>query len=278
MFPDRQEIVAAALGYARRPMADVKRSTAIRLTHGNLAFSRWPVAVGHYEGDTLAGGEDQLDRALDGRLSRRRDTRVYPGPIGTAEIVLDHTQSPKGAVVIGLGPIGVLTPGDLNRVVSRALRRYALSVRECRMLPAGEMGISMVLIGTGEGGLKTSDAISALLDALKYANQMLGDDAFTDVEFVELYRDRAIAAAHALARLELGTGAYATFSFDGLVQTKKGGRRQSPPLEDSSWWRRLQIDAQGDGKLQFPTSPIARDCTRARSPTGTRCPSSSTAP
>jgi hypothetical protein len=39
---------------------------------------------------------------------------------------------------------------------------------------------------------------------------MLGDDAFTDVEFIELYRDRAIAAAHALARLEVGEpGTYA---------------------------------------------------------------------
>jgi tetratricopeptide (TPR) repeat protein len=267
IFPDGQEIVAAALGYTRRPAAEIRRTTVIRLTHGNLAFSRWPVAVGHYEGDTLAGGEDQLDRALNGRLSRRRNTRVYPGRIGTAEIVLDPSQLPKGAVVIGLGAIGALTPGDLNRTVSKALRRYALAVRESRMLPAGEMGISMVVIGTGEGGLKTADAVSALLDALKYANLMLGDDAFTDVEFVELYRDRAIAVAHTLARLEPGKpGAYAAFSFDGLIQTKAGGRRQSPPLEDSSWWRRLKIEAQEGGKLLFsdltdrarlPVRPVA---------------------
>jgi tetratricopeptide (TPR) repeat protein len=252
VFPDEQEMVAAALGYQRRPAAAVKRKTAIRLAHGNLAFSRWPVAVGHYDGDTLAGGEAQLDRALQGRLSRRRDIRVYPGRIGTAEIVLDPTQSPKGAVVIGLGPIGSLTPGDLNRAVSKALRRYALAARESRMLPAGEMGISMVLIGTGEGGLKTADAIAALLDALKYANVMLGDDGFTDVEFIELYRDRAIAAAHALARLQVGQpGTYAAFSFDALVHTKIGGRGQSAPLDDPSWWRRLKIEAGPDGTLRF---------------------------
>jgi tetratricopeptide (TPR) repeat protein len=252
VFPDEAEMVAAALGYQRRPAAPVKRKTAIRLAHGNLAFSRWPVAVGHYEGDTLAGGEAQLDRALGGRLSRRRNIRVYPGPIGTAEIVLDPTRSPKGAVLIGLGPIGSLTPGDLNRAVSRALRRYALAARESRMLPAGEMGISMVLIGTGEGGLKTADAISALLDALKYANLMLGDDGFTDVEFIELYRDRAIAAAHALVRLQVGQpGTYAAFSFDGLVQTKVGGRGLSAPLDDPSWWRRLKIEAGPGGTLRF---------------------------
>jgi hypothetical protein len=35
------------------------------------------------------------------------------------------------------------------------------------------------------------------------------------------------------------------------VQTKTGGRRQSPPLEDSSWWRRLKVEAQQGGKLLF---------------------------
>jgi hypothetical protein len=123
----------------------------------------------------------------------------------------------------------------------------------------------MVLIGTGEGGLKTADAVSALLDALKYANQMLRDDAFTDVEFIELYRDRAIAVAHTLARSNLEHPAPMHFAFDGLVQTKIGGRRQSPPLEDLSWWRRLKIEAQ-EGALLFsdltdrarlPVRPVA---------------------
>lgn len=267
MFPDEQELAAAALGYMRRRAVSAQPKTVIRLVHGNLAFARWPVGVGHYEGDTLAGGEVQLDRALDGRLSRRRGIRVYPGPIGTAEIILDATQSPKGAVVIGLGTVGSLTPGSLNRTVSKALRRYAVAVRESRVLPAGQMGISLVLIGTGEGGLKMADALAGLLDAVKYANALLLDDAYTEVEFIELNLDRAIAAAHVLLRLEVGKpGAYQDFAFDGLVGTKVGGHSRSAPLEDPDWWRRLKIEGRPDGTLQFtdltdrarlPERPIA---------------------
>jgi tetratricopeptide (TPR) repeat protein len=267
MFPDEQELAAAALGYVRRRAATAQRKTVIRLVHGNLAFARWPVGVGHYEGDTLAGGEAQLDRVLNGRLSRRRDLRVYPGRIGTAEIVLDSSQSPKGALVIGLGAVGALTPGSLNRTVSRALRRYAVAIRETRTLPAGQMGISLILIGTGEGGLKMPDAIAALLEAIKYANAMLGEDALTEVELIELNLDRAIAAAQTLLRLEVGrSGAYQDFVFDGFVGTREGGHARSAPLDDPAWWRRLKVEAREDGALQFtdltdrarlPTRPVA---------------------
>jgi hypothetical protein len=102
VFPDQPELAAAALDYVRRPVTTFAPKTHLRLVHGHLAFARWPVAVGHYEGDTLAGSEAQLDRALNGRLARRRDIRVYPGPIGSAEIVLDPSQSPKGAIIVGL--------------------------------------------------------------------------------------------------------------------------------------------------------------------------------
>jgi tetratricopeptide (TPR) repeat protein len=267
LFPDEQELTAAALSYARRPSAPPERKTTVHLVHGNLAFARWPVAVGHYAGDTLAGSEEQLDRALNGRLAHRRDLRIYPGSIGSAEIVLDRAQSPRGAVVIGLGPVGELTPGQLRRALSQALRRYALAVQEAKLLPAGEMGISTILIGSGEGGIRTADALSVLLDALRYANSMLGDDAFTDVEIIELYQDNAIETAHVLKQLEVGSpGPYKGFSFDGLVHARKGGRRQSAPREDPTWWRRLQIREGEDGQLVFtdltdrarlPQSPVA---------------------
>jgi tetratricopeptide (TPR) repeat protein len=250
VFPDAQELSAAALGYVRKPVRRERRKTELRLLHGNLAFAHWPVAVGHYEGDTLAGSEAQLDRALQGRLGRRRDLHIYPGPIGTAEIVLDRSQSPPGAVVIGLGRVGELSPGAARHVLSIALRRYALAVREADRQPSTEMGISMVPIGAGEGGIGTRDAITALLHALVQANTALENDAFTVVEIFELYEDRAIQAAHALA-LALESEQFRDyFSFNKLVGTCEGGRRQAAAQEDPTWWRRLQIRAEG-GELKF---------------------------
>lgn len=268
LFPDEQELTAAALSYARRPSVPPEPKTRLHLAHGNLSFARWPVAVGHYEGDTLSGSEGQLDRALNGRLAHRRNLRIYPGPIGSAEIVLDPLQSPRGAVVIGLGSVGALTPGQLRRTLSQALRRYALAVREAKLLPPGEMGISTIVIGSGEGGIRTADALSALLDALGYANKMLGDGAFTDIEIIELYQDNAIKVAHTLKQLEVGgPGPYKDFTFDGVVRSRKGGRRQSASRDDPTWWRRLQIRAGEDGDLIFTDltdrarlheSPVAR--------------------
>src|SRR5262249_234990 len=41
------------------------------------------------------------------------------------------------------------------------------------------------------------------------------------------------------------------FLFDGLVHSKTGGRRQSFPANDLTWWRRLKIEARKDGALLF---------------------------
>ena len=37
---------------------------AVSVVHGNLAFARHVIAVGHYAGDTIVSAEQHLDRAL----------------------------------------------------------------------------------------------------------------------------------------------------------------------------------------------------------------------
>jgi hypothetical protein len=74
----------------------------LRVVHGHLAFARFPVLVGHYSGDTFAGTEARLDRALNSLLSQRRKLGLYPGRIGTNVVVLDREAKPRGAVVVGL--------------------------------------------------------------------------------------------------------------------------------------------------------------------------------
>jgi CHAT domain-containing protein len=251
VFPDERELAAAALGYVRKAFRAEQPKTELKVVHGHLAAARWPVAVGHYEGDTLNGGEEALDRALDRRLTRRRNLRVYPGPIGTAEVILDPARSPLGALVVGIGRVGELTPGALRRTLTRALRRYALAVREQRVLPEDQMALSMIMIGTGEGGVGTRDALTAILQAFIQANKRLEDNAFKTVEFFELFEDRAIQAAHELAAALRSEEFSESFDFDGLVQSRTGGHRQSAGYEDPGWWRRLQVRARKDGELRF---------------------------
>ena len=69
VYPDERALQAEALGAepARARRARSRRSQAVvdvRAVHGNLAFARFPVAVGHYVGDTIISAEKALDRTL----------------------------------------------------------------------------------------------------------------------------------------------------------------------------------------------------------------------
>jgi CHAT domain-containing protein len=251
VFPDRRELAGAGLGYHRQPQVVQKRKAVVRVVHGNLAFASWPVAVGHYDGDTISGSEAQLDRSLGGRLTRRRDLRLYPGPIGTSEIVLDPERPPLGAVVIGLGEVGRLAPGTLRQTLANAFRRYSLAIREAGRKLGEEVGISILLIGAGEGGIGTHDAVAALLQSIMEANAMLGDDALSTIEVIELYEDRAIQIAEAL-NLALDSERFKdSFEFARVVGRGEGGLRRTGIGDDPSWWRRLEISGKKKGGLRF---------------------------
>jgi CHAT domain-containing protein len=251
IFPNEEELTAAALGYVRKPPRAAEPKTKLTLVHGNLAFARWPVLVGHYRGDTIAGSEGELDRRLDRRLSRRRDLRVYPGELATVDLVLDPAASPPGAIIAGLGQVGDLTPGGLRRTLVHALKRYALAVKEAGTAVPDGPGVSILLVGAGEGGISIRDSVAAILEALAQANRLLGDDRIRKIELVELYEDRAIQAVRAI-RLELRDRRRGTqVHFDDQVQTGEGGRRRAASEEDPTWWRRRQVKQLADGGLQF---------------------------
>ena len=67
----------------------------LSIVHGHLAFARFPVLVGHYSGDTIAGTEARLDRAINSQLSKRRKMGLYPGRIGTSAILLNPNSNPR---------------------------------------------------------------------------------------------------------------------------------------------------------------------------------------
>jgi hypothetical protein len=250
IFPHRLELIAAALGFHRKPALSPPTRIRIRLVHGNLAFARWAVALGHYKGDTLVGSERHLDRTLDLRLTKRLELQLYPSEIGTSEIVLDKTTSPPGAIIIGLGQVGILTPGNLRRSIAVALRRYGVAVRETA-LADHRRGISIVLIGASEGGVGIRDSVYAILEATLEANAALGADRFGELEIVELYEDRAIQAAHIISSAVREGRFAAHFIYDGWVQRGEGGRRRAAVEADPDWWRWRQITAEEDGALRF---------------------------
>src|SRR5262249_55577070 len=120
MVPDEEDLVAAALGCeGRRLEALTAPSVNVRVVHGNLARALYPVLVGHYRDDVFVSAESYLDGQLDGRLRELHRLDVYPGAIGTTVVVANKSGFGvhPGAIVVGLGAVGELTPGLLMSTI-----------------------------------------------------------------------------------------------------------------------------------------------------------------
>jgi CHAT domain-containing protein len=211
--------------------------------------------VGHYESDMIVSAEKALDAQLEGRLTQRFSMGVYPGRIGTAEIMLMPSSSPPGALVIGLGEVGALTAEKLRRGVRAALLRYALLLAEQMRIDLNSLvkaNFSTVLMGTyGQGSVR--DAVSAIVHGAIDANRQLRDQQLDDrvrveeIEIVETYRDMAAEAAHELLilaeRLNGDATAASVIAVAPRVRVLEGGRVNRPANPYASgWWRRIKIN------------------------------------
>ncbi|MDZ4829677.1 MAG: CHAT domain-containing protein [Phycisphaerae bacterium] len=244
------------------------RSTlAVRVVHGSLDRVAMPIAVGHYQGDSIFGSEAFLDRCLDRRLSRRQRTGYgrYPGAPGTALFLSAPKTLPAGALIVGLGPVGELTAGVLSRGITSAAIDMAMEEIDRRRSDGIhldgpiELPVGSLLIGTRGGQqLSVRQAIVAITNAILEANRVLartrsGDTPevrFTTLALVELWSDIAVAAAHVVRTLEQESGLVlrpdeAVEGAERIV-TAEGARGNSRVSLDWAWWRRLIITEERD--------------------------------
>ncbi len=274
MFPDENDLALAALGGTRRKTRRKLPRFKVRVVQGDLAHANSPVAVGHYHGDTIVSAESYLDRALDGRLRARHRLGLYPGLAGTAAVFLgDRVEGGghPGALVIGLGQVGDLTPGGLVAGFTQAVLTYAAQrIEHCPAAgaePILDLSVTTLLIGTGAGGLSIADSLQSLLRGVLQANRRLDALPTTDrsrdgkgqrtarivtLDIIELYEDRAIQALKELLALA-GTAEFrAQLEVEELLVESKGGRRRAWFEEDPAWWQRLRIAEDKDtGELRF---------------------------
>ena len=135
LYPNKQEFIAAAMGGTVPKPAPAAPGATVTLTvsalHASLEHASYPLAIGHYDGDMIVGAEAVLDGKLDKRLSQRRLMNLYPGKVGTVEVILNPQGQiqgeAKGALVIGLGEVGQITPDIVTRGVTEAALRLALA-------------------------------------------------------------------------------------------------------------------------------------------------------
>jgi hypothetical protein len=174
----------------------------------------------------VISAEQILDERLGYVLSRRSRLGLYPGPPGTHAVFFnqDAKAKPNGAIVVGLGVVGGLSPTLLQIGVRDALLEYAAQVvqgPEERFRPRGNSrsaAVSCLLVGSGAGGVNVKESVESILRAAVDANARLrkteGSDGEAErrprsrrklferiridqIEFIELYEDMAIEAAEA---------------------------------------------------------------------------------
>ncbi|MEJ2541795.1 MAG: hypothetical protein P8188_17825, partial [Gemmatimonadota bacterium] len=253
-FPDEEDLTRAVLGMGAvtEAVAPVP-SIEVSVCHGDVGFARYHVVVGHYVDDQIVSAEGALDTWLDGELSVRHASGLYPGPLETAAVVFNLPGRPlKGGVVVGLGGVGSLSAGGLERTLTVGILKLAATIRD-RARERGEappetFGISPVLIGTGEGGISLSATLRSTLAAAQEANRLLarapweGGLRLGEIQFVELYLDQALEASATLARISADVPG--AFAVDPEVTARRGGRIRDYASEEGQWSWRLQI--QGD--------------------------------
>lgn len=259
-IPNEQDLSSFVLGISSPSGAQRQRRPSkinVSISHGNLAYARHPVCVGHYRGDTIVSAEAELDRRLNGVMSDWLRLGIYPGEKGSFATFINpkRDEKPGGAIILGLGQVGELSPGSLETTIKRAMLEYAMKVarwHDDRFNLADtprSAAVTCLLIGTGAGGLTVRDSLTALLHGIRDANERLAGTEFeykvliNQVEFLELHEDIAIQAARELAII-LTDGRLAD-GFDWQerrVRSAPGGMRRIMFDERAdSWWQRLEV-------------------------------------
>lgn len=261
ILPSREDLEAAAIGgtLTKTETSGIESTRLnVTITHGDLMYTKKPLMVGHYLGDSILRAERALDSSLGDVLTRRwkLGQQYYAGDVGSSEIVLRKgnrlTSGPAGAIVVGLGPLGELQKGLLISTVRDGVIRYIQHCEEagmdCRNLELGTL-----LIGSGQEQLVLFDVLDAIINGVIYANEIFAASHATDrvvkitsIEFIEWYLDLAISARHELERLKETL----PINLAAGINKQAGGHTRPFTNEATEWWETLKVEwDSGDANM-----------------------------
>lgn len=249
----------------------------VKVCHGDLVHADFPVLAGHFHFDAILTTERVIDRKLDGELTRLLNLGLYPGPIGTHQIVLSKDvtnvdQNFKGAVIVGMGVPGELTPFQLMNTVSKGICRY-LTIRNVREeeeikkskvvmsessqvseQPKREiLGISIIALANSYGGFSNESSIRSIILGIQDANRKIRAtykgqvQVIEEIEIIELFHDRALGLLRTVKNLEQDESKEFNISVPNLSLIKKVGRLSRIPFDNTSdWWTRIKVTEEKD--------------------------------
>ncbi|MEO1437734.1 MAG: hypothetical protein AAFV80_19500, partial [Bacteroidota bacterium] len=229
----------------------------LKVTHGDLGKAEGIVFGSHFIGDGISGTEKVIDRYLSKQLSNKLTnlSGMYPGPIGTSSVFWAAHAPVIGAVIVGIGEIGELTPSSLKDSVQSAVFNCMLEFRDKKGFEGKELTISPILIGSGYGGLTIEKSVTSILRAVIAVNKDIRAlnrnpersvlPVINKVEFIELYYDRVIQACRAITRIMHKEEFKSELQFEegAFKLSKVAGRQFRIPNEvNRSWWNKIKID------------------------------------
>lgn len=260
ILPDESDLLALALGEQIEPLppspADGVR-LRVKVVHGDLLYANHSVMLGHYEGDTIVGSEKALDNRVGGVLRARHQKDSYPGPIGSHLAYLDDSPE-RGALIVGLGQVGSLSAGALAATVEQGIKEFSFRIAEHGAGASRPLGLSTILIGSGDSGIPLEDALTSLVEGVLAANKALNDKTLVELqpvqelEIIELYEDSAIEAAHLLRSMSTQPRFRGSLEVEPLLKSSRGKQHRAYSFSDEKWWRRIQIVEKG-GYLSYNT-------------------------
>ena len=209
-----------------------------------------------------------MDKFVGNGLSQRYHLGRYPGKPGTVAVVLappneiqKYLGVQHGAIVIGLGKWGELTPSALTQAVHQGVIEYCLHINQCRgsaelaKEPVG-LTINSLLIGSNtSANIAVEDSVNAIVRGVILANRALANRAIkeqrptlprvTHIQFIELFLDVAVDAAKSAHRVEkrIEREFKTDIEVEPHLKKGKGGRTRLVPASSRGYWRRWAVSA-----------------------------------
>ncbi|MDO7170579.1 CHAT domain-containing protein [Mariniflexile sp. AS56] len=245
------EAVVDALFDIKKQSKPEVDSFNVKVIHGDLKVSSYPLMVGHFYMDLILSSEKALDVYLNNRLSQRLSIGYYPGKIGESEVFFNLNTQPKGAIICGLGDSDSLTSYLLSKSVKQAVLKYAMFMRDNYTLPRAKQyasGVSFVLMGIGYGKLPIEDSVKGILLGVAKANKHIketgeGLKPITDIELINYYESIASETYFSLTRLH-DTDNRIVFDLNRGITRRAGAKKKKVfHNNDYDWWYNLHINS-----------------------------------
>jgi hypothetical protein len=176
-----------------------------------------------------------------------------------------------GALIIGLGEVGEITPEKVRSGVTEAALKYAPTLAEepCKSQPETWRSAAMSVLPIGKKGgnaLSVLASVSSITHGVLEANRVLREKKLWEqvrinaLEFIEIYEDiaaEALRAARTLgSRLPAALVAQQGIDATSYLRVLEGGQFQRPTNHYATgWWRRILVTGERD-KAGEPTGDL----------------------